>query len=102
MLDVKASSPGHGVPVDTGVLRGSGIVTGPDPSGAVALTFGGAAAPYAIRQHEELGYRHTVGEARYLIRGVQRWEAGGNARRSLAKIARSVVNRGRRASAGGV
>ena len=79
MTDVKASREGHGVPVDTGALRSTGRVTGPtgvrNPS--VLLSFGGAAAPYALRQHENLFYRHTVGEARYLVRGVERFQADG-------------------------
>ena len=79
MTDVKASAPGHGVPVDTGVLRGSGRVEGPRSDLTVLLSFGGAAAPYALRQHEDMTYRHTVGEARYLVRGVDRWRPGGSA-----------------------
>ena len=84
MLDVKASRPGHGVPVDTGALRASGRVTGPASSGAtgqatVELSFGGAAAPYALVQHEVLTYHHELGEARYLVRGLERWRSGGKA-----------------------
>lgn len=82
MTDVKASRPGAGVPRDTGALAGTGRVTGPRkvPTGvAVELSFGGAAAPYALKQHEILTYRHKVGEARYLVRGLERWKAAGNA-----------------------
>ncbi len=78
MTDVKASAPGHGVPVDTGTLRASGMVEQPEPL-VVELSFGSAAAPYALAQHEHLAYHHTVGEARYLVRGLERWRPGGSA-----------------------
>src|SRR5919109_4055816 len=77
LTDVKASRPGAGVPRDEGHLARSGRVTGPHADGSVGLEFGGAAAPYALRQHEELTYRHTVGEARYLIRALERFVAAG-------------------------
>jgi len=73
MTDVRSSRPGQGVPRDEGVLAASGRVDGPKDN-RVELSFGGAAAPYALRQHEELQWRHTVGEARYLVRGVDRWK----------------------------
>lgn len=79
MTDVKASRPGAGVPRDTGILAGSGRVSGPFPTaqGAeVELSFGNAAAWYALIQHENLFYHHDVGEARYLVRGVERWKPG--------------------------
>lgn len=82
MTDVKASRPGHGVPRDEGTLASSGRVTGPTPDKAtpeVELSFGGAAAPYALVQHERDDFRHTVGESRYLVRGVERWKPGGSA-----------------------
>jgi hypothetical protein len=79
MTDVKASAPGYGVPVDTGALRASGRVEGPRSDLTVLLSFGDAATSYALRQHEELDYRHPVGEARYLVRGVDRWRPGGSA-----------------------
>jgi hypothetical protein len=82
MTDVKASRPGAGVPRDTGALAGTGRVEGPVPTPfgpVVELSFGGAAAPYALPQHEILTYRHKVGEARYLVRGMERWKPGGSA-----------------------
>ncbi len=96
MTDVKASTPGHGVPRDEGILAGTGKVTGPS-GGVVTLRFGGPAAPYAVVQHENLDFRHTVGEARYLVRGLERWQPGGkssiralkrNAKAGLAAVAR--------------
>lgn len=82
MTDVKASRPGHGVPVDKGTLRNTGKVDGPlGPAGApqVVLSFGGASAKYALIQHEATHFHHTVGEPRYLVRGMERWAPGGSA-----------------------
>ena len=101
MTDVKANRPGHGVPEDTGELRRSGRVVGEVARGRLGrfggagrskvsgrfqsakmeiwLTFGGAAAPYALVQHENMQYRHTVGEHRYLVRGIERWQPDGSA-----------------------
>src|SRR5512139_1523799 len=52
------------VPVDTGALRSSAHAERTH-DGAIA-GYGGTAIPYALRQHEELNYRHTVGKAKYL------------------------------------
>ena len=57
------------VPVDKGVLRSTGHVAPPVVRGraiTVQAAYGGPAAPYAARQHNELGYRHTVGKAMFL------------------------------------
>lgn len=57
------------VPVDTGVLKASGAVLGPIMSYngvEVQVGYGGAAKAYARRQHEETGWRHRVGKAKYL------------------------------------
>lgn len=90
MLDVKASRPGSGVPVDRGPLRASGRVDGPT-SGRVTLSFGGASAKYALIQHENTKYRHRVGESRYLVRGVERWRKDGvSARRALAELQQAI------------
>jgi hypothetical protein len=97
MTDVKAARPGAGVPVDTGALRSSGRVTGPSHNGVVTLSFGGAAAPYALRQHEDLAYRHKLGEARYLVRGLERWEAGQNPEDALREVMAATVKRARTA-----
>lgn len=82
MTDVKASAPGHGVPVDSGALRSTGKVDGPLGSKAepeVVLGFGDAAVKYALIQHERTDYHHPVGESRYLVRGLERWRPGGSA-----------------------
>ena len=95
--DVKASRRGAGVPKDTGALAASGQVTGPDPRGKVEIRYGGAAAPYALIQHENLEYHHTVGEARYLVRGLERWERGGNATDALRQMASEAIAKAQRA-----
>jgi len=78
MTDAKASAAGHGVPVKTGALRASGTVEQPEPL-VVELSFGGAAAPYALAVHENVAAHHTVGEARYLVRALERWQPGSSA-----------------------
>lgn len=57
------------VPVDRGILRSTGHVAPPVVRARAITTqvaYGGPAAPYALRQHEELGYHHPVGKAKYL------------------------------------
>jgi hypothetical protein len=71
-------------PVDTGALRASGHVTGPVEGTSarvengvrsygrpvtvwsVTLAFGGPAAPYAVKVHEDLEAWHRVGQAKFL------------------------------------
>lgn len=90
MLDVKASRPGAGVPVDKGTLRSTGRVEGPK-AGEVELSFGGAAAEYALEQHEDTSLHHDIGEARYLVRGIDRWrQGGGSVRQALADLQKAV------------
>lgn len=107
MTDVKASRSGKGVPVDKGPLRASGHVVGPDRKGEVVLGFGGPAGAgnldgdtnsedvgYAVVQHEDLTLRHEVGEARYLVRGVERWRADGSAAmEAIRQMADQAVRR---------
>lgn len=53
-------------PVETSHLRNSAQVWPANPSDLeAAVTFN---TPYAVRQHEELGYYHDDGEAKYLER----------------------------------
>ncbi len=58
------------VPVDFGTLKSSGHVMEPRHTEGhliVELTYGGPSAPYALEQHEELGYLHEQGQqAKYL------------------------------------
>lgn len=75
------------VPVDQGVLRSTGHVQLPkEEAGRVSVTlgYGGPAAPYALRQHEELSYRHTVGKAKYLSDPADAAMAGMD--RRIAKV----------------
>lgn len=51
-------------PIDTGTLRRSGTVTDAPSEEAVYVSFN---TPYAVKQHEELAYRHPHGgKAKYL------------------------------------
>ena len=71
------------VPVYQGTLRASGHVQGPTlrrNSAEVTLGYGGAAAAYALVQHERTDYAHTVGQSKYLERPVHN-AAQGFARR---------------------
>lgn len=48
-------------PLETGTLRNSAQVTSDGTRTAVSYN-----TPYAAKQHEELGYRHKDGKAKYL------------------------------------
>lgn len=106
--DVKASRPGAGIPVDTGyspstgkptgrtggTLRASVFVLGPERRGildVVQLVAGGAAVKYALRQHEELQWKHNIGESRYFPRALERWLAGGNAEDAYREMMAAAV-----------
>lgn len=58
------------VPVDTGVLRGSGGVSAPQQGASgyyVDIFYGGPAAPYALYVHEIIGnYHASPTQAKYL------------------------------------
>lgn len=62
------------VPVDLGVLKNTGHVKpytrvwGGTTRYGAELNYGGPAAQYAAKQHEEEGYKHEVGGAKYLER----------------------------------
>lgn len=64
------------VPVDRGPLRASGHVEQPKIDGdqfQIDAGFGGASAPYALIQHEDLTLRHKEGQqAKYLEVGARR------------------------------
>lgn len=95
LTDVKNSRPGRGVPKDRGTLANTGRATGPDAEGVVRITFGGAAAPYALAQHERTDYRHTLGEARYLVRGVERASDEKAPLRALEEVGEELVRLGK-------
>ncbi len=68
---VMADSKENYVPVDLGILKGSGTVLPPEIQGSkvtVVAGYGGAASAYALYQHEELHLAHTVGSPKYLER----------------------------------
>jgi hypothetical protein len=94
--DVRASRPGAGIPRDEGVLAASITVTGPAADNVVRITAGGAAAPYALRQHEDMTFRHRLGEARYLIRALERWVRGGRPIDALRAQATAAMEAARR------
>lgn len=53
------------VPVDTGALKNSGRVEKPSVSArgvSVEITYGGAAAPYALYVHEDPDAQHAAGK----------------------------------------
>lgn len=82
------------VPVHTGVLRASGVVLQPERMAGrvrVVLGYGGAAKTYAVVQHENLRFKHTVGQARYLSEGVRRSLPGASQR--VADDIRSKLRR---------
>ena len=58
------------VPVDQGELRSTGIVGEPEIQGSnvsLEMGYGGPAAPYALKQHEDLDLKHGDGRrAKYL------------------------------------
>jgi hypothetical protein len=92
--DVRLSRPGAGIPRKDGHLAGSVEVLGPEVEGGksrVTLAAGGAAIKYGLRQHEELNWRHKLGEARYFVRGFERWMAGGNVDDAMREVMDAAV-----------
>lgn len=68
------------VPVDTGTLRRSGVLVPAREKGTsmieVVMGYGGAASAYALKQHENLSYRHKEGkQAKYLEQPVMQRQA---------------------------
>lgn len=95
--DILASRPGAGVPRDEGALAGTVGVEGGGRGTMASLEIyaGGPAAPYALIQHENLDYKHPVGENRYIVRAVERWRPDGSSainalRDNLAAAARAI------------
>lgn len=55
------------VPKDTGDLRNDSGVSPSADGLTMTVWFGAqAASSYAVRQHEETGYHHLIGQAKYL------------------------------------
>lgn len=63
------------VPVETGTLRRSGVLETAKEEGGritVVIGYGGSASAYALRQHEDLSYKHAEGkQAKYLSEPVE-------------------------------
>lgn len=62
-------------PLDKGPLRNSAFVNTPVRTSRgfkVVVGYGGAAAAYAVPQHERLDFKHTEGEAKFLEKAVDR------------------------------
>ncbi|MFE0189293.1 minor capsid protein [Streptomyces sp. NPDC058989] len=56
------------VPIEEGTLERSGVATVDESSLTAAVSYD---TPYAVRQHEELNYRHDTGRsAKYLERAL--------------------------------
>lgn len=53
-------------PLETGALRNSAKVTTSGKTAAVSYN-----TPYAVKQHEEVGYQHGDGEAKFLENTVR-------------------------------
>jgi hypothetical protein len=89
---IMATSRESFVPVDEGILKGSGHVEPPERHGdeiAVTLAYGGPAEAYAIVQHENKLFRHRVGRSEYLAEPVRL--ASGTLAHDLAERIRAKV-----------
>jgi len=64
------------VPVDTGRLRASHFVAPPSATSEGPTCEVGYGTVYALRQHEELDWQHTVGQANYLGQPMLERQAG--------------------------
>lgn len=81
------------VPVDTGILKNSGVLSRPYLDGGylvVDISYGGAAADYALTVHEDMEARHNEGtKAKYLEDPVKR-QVSGMGDRLLAQVRRGL------------
>lgn len=93
MTDIKQNKAGKGVPQDEGILKSTGTVSGGEQvfNPEVKLSFGGPAAPYALVQHERMDFHHEIGEPRYLVRGLHRFQANKGFEKSAKALMDSVV-----------
>jgi hypothetical protein len=85
------------VPVDTGVLRGSGGVSAPQMGATgyfVDIFYGGPAAPYALYVHEIIGnYHNPPTQAKYLEQPLM--EAIPDIQKNLSRRIMHIVRNGR-------
>lgn len=66
------------VPVDTGALRNSGMVEGPDVGSndvEVSITYGGSSAQYAAVVHEDMSMSHSPTEMTKITKKPRRGQA---------------------------
>jgi hypothetical protein len=70
------------VPIEDGILETSGAVSAPE-RGRASISFD---TPYAVRQHEELGYRHDDGRQAKYLESAMHDEAD-----TVAQIAATVI-----------
>lgn len=86
------------VPVDTGVLRGSGGVSAPQqgPNGFfVDVFYGGPAAPYALYVHEIIeNYHNPPTQAKYLEQPLM--EAQAELQKNIKARIVSIIREGQR------
>jgi len=59
-------------PKRDGILRGTATVKGVNAEPVVFVVFD---QPYAVKQHEELDYKHTDGQAKYLEQPLEEHRA---------------------------
>ena len=87
------------VPVDTGVLRGSGGVSAPQMGNEgyfVDIFYGGPAAPYALYVHEIIGnYHNPPTQAKYLEQPLM--EAQSTLQQNIKDRIIDIIEKGNRA-----
>ena len=83
------------VPFRVGILHGSGMVHQPYSVGskmAVEISYGGAAIPYAVVQHENTDYLHAPGrKAKYLEHPID--DAHGRLAQNIASRVRIMLGK---------
>ncbi|MFB8415442.1 hypothetical protein ACFT43_04995 [Streptomyces albidoflavus] len=75
------------VPIEEGTLERSGVASVDEQSLTAGVSYD---SPYAVRQHEELSYRHDAGRTAKYLEGPMREEAGTVAQIIAAQVRRSL------------
>ncbi|MEV0115540.1 hypothetical protein AB0H77_20230 [Streptomyces sp. NPDC050844] len=75
------------VPIEEGTLERSGVATVDESSLTAAVSYD---TVYAVRQHEELGYRHDAGRTAKYLEGPLNEQAGTVAEIIAAAVRRSL------------
>ncbi|MFJ6748273.1 hypothetical protein ACIQNI_08790 [Streptomyces sp. NPDC091266] len=75
------------VPLDEGPLERSGVATVDEDELTAAISYD---TPYAVRQHEELSYRHAPGRTAKYLEGPLTEEAATVAALIAAQVRRSL------------